>query len=245
MYRSRISYWSHSKLAEKIKSFFNVPCPDALPMEEWEAYEELYKDNLGYKISESFNTIQNIIYFPYDVYNNIRVYLVNRFVSKTHYLNTKLEKGKWHEFDERLLNGMFEEFIDFIEIEKASINWDYYGRNGIKKSWYDKWIENKNPEAGLEYLDWEINKCENKPQSESAKNQLKLYKWWKEVRPNRLDPYEISGWSEYCSTKDKTKYTKEQINLMLEEIQRLEKEYYNEDTEMMILLIQIRNGLWT
>lgn len=242
MYRFRKSYWSLSGIANKILTYYNIPIMKAATLEEWDEYEKTYASHKAYKFVKGFNKLQNIIYFPLDVYENIRIYIRNRFITQTHVLKTNLKKGEWHEFDTRLLHGLFNEFIDFIEIEKASMNWTYKEKLP-KKKWYHKWFENRNPEAGIDYLFWEIKECDEH-QSESAKIQLELYNWWKFERPFRPDPYEESGWSEYCKTKESNIPNKKGKEF-LDKLYQIEKEYEDQDEEMLIKLIKIRKHIWT
>ena len=44
-------------------------------------------------------------------------YIRNRFVNKTHVLQTGLQKGQWHEWDKRVSYAILNEFIIFFEKE--------------------------------------------------------------------------------------------------------------------------------
>jgi hypothetical protein len=86
-----------------------------------------------------------------------------------------------------------------------------------------------------------------------------LYRWWKEVYPNRPDAHDASGWSRYCELKRKEhgenglSFMKESKDPELRALgdaaliksHEIEQAYDAEDEEMMIRLIKIRNGLWT
>ena len=102
-------------------------------------------------------------------------------------------------------------------------------------------------------------------QAVSAKEIYDLYMWWTTIYPNRPDPYKISGWSEYCDkshkeTKERTNdddsiswldHTHESASLRksgskaLALLQKIEKQYEDEETKMMIRLIKMRGHLWT
>ena len=93
-------------------------------------------------------------------------------------------------------------------------------------------------------------------QAETAIETLVLYYWWKEVRPQRLDPYDVSGWSELCERRrtehgqslwleDQTEEERAESRESIIISNRLEEEYHKEDEDMMIRLIKIRQGLWT
>jgi hypothetical protein len=52
------------------------------------------------------------------IFRNVFDYINNRFFTKTHALNSKnLKKGKWHDYDTRLLYCAFDGLVDFCENE--------------------------------------------------------------------------------------------------------------------------------
>jgi hypothetical protein len=127
------------------------------------------------------------------------------------------------------------------------------------------------PQAGLDNLAWQINlKADDswglkegdegygEPtlQAKNAKEILELYKWWIEVYPNRPDPYEVSGWHDICNRRrengkdffdfeDRTEQEEAETRNSLDMMHKIEQQYRDEDTEMMIRLIRVRDSLWT
>jgi hypothetical protein len=112
--------------------------------------------------------------------------------------------------------------------------------------------------------DWGVDKDSSDhskptPQAVKAQEVLDLYRWWKDVYPNRPDPHDASGWSEYCELKRKEhgetglSFMKESKNpetralgdRALKKTHEIEQAYDDEDTEMLIRLIKVRHGLWT
>jgi hypothetical protein len=109
--------------------------------------------------------------------------------------------------------------------------------------------------------DWGVE--ENDPnfgkptgQAERAKEIKELYTWWTVTYRNRPDPYEASGWSEYCEKarelnngklfgSKKTPELEEMSNKTHKLLQEIEASYEAEDEAMMIRLIKARHGLWT
>lgn len=251
MYKARIHHWSCSKFANWLRG---EKKPAALTLEEWEEWRKNQKTSnfIRYWLAEKFLTkAQNFFYFPYDVYNEINHYIRNRFITKTHYLKTGLEPGQYHELDTRIIHGLFNELVDFVEIEQAWLNHIC----GEKKF---KFKKGRSPEAGVDYLHWasklihdensgvdKSSEYYGKPtrQAQSAIKILEIYNWWKNIRPNRSEPMDISGWSDYC--KNKKNYTEDQVSLMLDKLNEIEEQYDNEDENMMIELIKIRKSLWT
>lgn len=78
-----------------------------------------------------------------------------------------------------------------------------------------------------------------------------MFLWWKDVRPNRPDPYDVSGWSDVSdkwnimSSKDDCKEKRKEIDAARIKINQIEEQYEKEDTEMMKCLIDVRKALWT
>jgi hypothetical protein len=172
---------------------------------------------------------------------------------------------------------LFNELVNFIEVEKAWMNviWDEEKRDKYSPPWWRtgwlRWRTWRCPEAGLDYLNWEMSLKHNedyvdkndpnynKPTSQAlaAKEQYELYKWWTEVYPNRPDPHEASGWSEYCRisreenggklsfSKSKNKKTKALGDKALKQLHKIEAAYEKENDQMLMRLIKIRHSLWT
>ena len=139
------------------------------------------------------------------------------------------------------------------------------------KGWF-RWRTWRCPEAGLDNLKmrvaytWAEEEVSDKSlvgkptyEAERMDEVLALYKWWTEVYRNRPDPHDASGWTEYCELKRKEHgdtglaFMKESKNpetralgkRALDKTHEIEEAYKQEDTEMMIRLIKIREALWT
>jgi hypothetical protein len=195
--------------------------------------------------------IQNVVYFPYDVYSSIRSYLRNRYWDKIHYLKTGLKPGSYYDLDTRILHGLFNELVDFVEIELAHLShWD---RNKKYKFKNGRCIE-----AAYDYFDWVTNLKYDEDYGVSENDEIygkltdqaknyrkikKIYEWWKNTRPNRQNPYSdpsLGDISDICDNKKNSKNTK--VYLKAYEI---EKQQELEDTKILIELIKIRQNLWT
>lgn len=247
MAKTRLHYWNCSSFADFLRG---TKKPFALEWKEWESWHKEAKNKhpIRYWIAEEFlKKIQNLYCLPSDIFNTIRYYYENRFISKTHYLKTGLKPGQYHELDERIIHGLFNELVEFVECETAWMN------QVCSKKKY-KFKKGRCPEAGIDYLKWASRlKEKNKPtpQAISAKQILKLYFWWKK-RHLRPDPVDISGWSEYCE-KEKTNsddllfgsIKTNESKKILQKLQRIENKYNKEDENMLIELIKVRQHLWT
>jgi len=248
MLKQRINYWSNSRLADLIRG---EKKPYALPLEEWDQWRDEQKNKrpIRFWISDKLlNKIQNFIYFPCDVYYTIYIYIKNRYIDKVHYIQTGLTPGQYYEIDDRIIYGLFNELVDFVEVELAwkhlifTKDPGFWKRFGFRRS----------SELGLEYLNWAaslvydescgLSKKDLKygkptPQADSAKEIIELYNWWKN-RPNRPDPFDL--YNEEIDKRNK----KERI-ARYKKINKIESDYEKEDEKMLIKLIKIRKSLWS
>jgi hypothetical protein len=169
---------------------------------------------------------------------------------------------------------MFNELVDFVEIEQAWHHciWSDDMKTKYDVPWYRKgwlrWRTWRCPEAGLEYLRWaetltnkefieEGEKEEPTYQAKAAKEIIELYTWWTTTYRNRPDPYEASGWTAACEASrianggrlsfsaDKDPVLKKASDKAHKLLQKIEADYEKEDEQMMIRLIKIRQSLWT
>lgn len=274
---SRMNYWSCGKFAAWVRDLFGLPVKKSGTCKEWSDFEKASKATHPYVhwfTDDGLCLLQDIIYWPYDKWHDIGYYFYNRFITETHHLKTTLKPGKYYDLDTRIMESLFTELVEFVEVE---LSWfhcacDKAARVKYKMPWWRRhWFIWRCPESGLEYLDWaaslkmdeEYGVYKDSPdygklteQAENAIAQKALYLWWKTIRPARPDPYEVSGWDAYWSNKkgdlfeklnheDETEEEVAQSKTSLDMLRNLEEEFKNEDTEMMIKLIKIRGSLWT
>jgi len=246
--------------------------PFALPWHEWDEWEAKMRTErpVAYWLNETvprfFADMYNFITKPF---NDLRYWIRCRVFDRYHVINTGLEPG-YADCDTRLLHGMFNLLVDFVEVEKAWMH-VVFDKDARKKYKYPRfslgWLRIRSfrcPEAGLAHLDWECSlgsptldeneRCES--QAQVAYEILELYKWWTEVRPNRPDHIDASGWSNWCRYRekkghrlfDKSQYSEEdkiEERRVLDLSRTIEEDQFNEDTEMLMRLIRIRGSLWT
>jgi hypothetical protein len=237
--RSRINYWSCSNFANFIRGE-EKPC--ALPWDEWETWrqESAKKHPFRYWVAEEvLDFLQNIVNFPMDVYHTIEVYARNRYIDKLHYLHTGLKPGEYYDLDHRILHGLFNELVLFVESDQAHLMKAYPERKY-------KFVKGRCKQAGLDYLNWagqlKLNEDYgfnpddedyNKPTAQAIDSQkiLQLYNWWLD-RDYRVSPYDL-----FTKEKDGRFYYRK--------IDEMEHQYDIEDDNMLIELIKIRHSLWT
>lgn len=118
---------------------------------------------------------------PYNTY----CWITNSWTNQ-HVLKSKsLYRGNWYEYDNKMLYCCFDELIDFVEIECASI------MNGVG------WM------AGYEYL-----------KREEDYETMALYKWWKHDRPARVNPCDMYLNDESITPEQESVKTDDYINLL-------------------------------
>jgi len=218
----RSHYWTIGKFAGWIRG---TPSPGALTSEDWDAWHEKASKlhPIRYWIAEEgLDYLQTIVYYIPDKLNDIRYYINNRFISYSHGLTAHardIKPGQWQDVGNRFLPCLFNELVDFVEIEQAwhHCMWSDDAKTKFNVPWYRsgwlRWRTWRCPEAGLEYLRWASNLVMNedmglettdelygKPthQAIAAREIIDLYTWWTVTYRNRPDAYEASGWTAYC-----------------------------------------------
>jgi hypothetical protein len=250
MLRQRTHYWTCSKFADWIRG---EKKPFALEWGQWDEWkaEQKKKRPFRFWLSDTFlGWLQNIVYYPSDLYYSVKIYIRNRWIDKTHVIQTGFKPGKSYEIDDKMLHGLFNELVDFVEIElAASVIWQNKNKYKTKKG--------RCLEAAHDYFNWANNLKEKNDygkkvlteQAKSSKQIQKLYEWWKNKRPARLDPYVVSGYNDTFKDNDdifkfsSTHTTK--LKRVLTKLEKTEKDYDEEDTDMLIELIKIRHHLWS
>ena len=219
----RSHYWTCSKFADWLRGTPKLKCGTS---EEWDAwYAGSAKAHpIRYWIAEEgLDHLQKVVYYIPDRLNDIRYYINNRWVSRSHSLTAHardIKPGAWSDVGNRFLPCMFNELVDFVEIEQAWHHciWSDEAKTKFNVPWYRsgwlRWRTWRCPEAGLEYLRWaetltneefleegEKHKAEPTYQAKAAKEIIELYTWWTVTYRNRPDPYEASGWTAVCEAQ--------------------------------------------
>lgn len=277
---ARGNYWSCSPFAKWVTRTFggsSTPKPSYATLEEWDQWKITNEkaSPLVYWFTEEFlDTLQRVVYFPYDLLIAVRYYIYNRFICETHKLRSDLEPGQFHEVETRFLHCLFTDLVRFVEVEKAwmQVVWSNEASQ-FKKPWYAKhpltrWKPFRCPEAGIEHLKWEMTLTEETwdPETETmvrnnvptgqaiaAKEVYQLYVWWTSIRPSRPDPYELSGYDAFVSEHKLENIAIGRISPELRTLQSeifkrvsdIHQQYDDEDDEMLLRLIKIRRSMWT
>lgn len=270
----RSNYWSCSRFADWLRG---TAKPGAATGDGWKSWKNTAKEKhpIRYWIAEEgLNKLQNFVNWPVDKLYNAKYYIVNRWIDQSHALVAHpkhIKPGSWMDFDNRIIYCLFDELVDFVEIEKSYSNYRWNKEKRKDKKWWQvgRWRTRtwRSVEAGIDYLKWEMSLTNEEwldedkkheaaptPQAIAAKEILDLYIWWTEVRPNRPDPMDASGWSAYCEDQRRRgidffetdpEEDRWDTRSMHEKMREMEKAYDDEDTEMLIRLIKLRGSLWT
>jgi hypothetical protein len=263
------------QIIEKITKYFDLEKPQALGLREWgEWYANTKaKRPFAYFVMETVpDKVRSAWLFVSKPIRELRYGIRVRVFDRYHVINTGLKPG-YYDCDTRMIHGMFNLLVDYVEIEQAWIHvvFDKNEQRKRKHPWWScNWTRFKafrDPQAGIDHLKWLMTLDsptlpayqQNPPHAAAAREIWEIYHWWKFVRPSRPDPHDASGWTKYCSEKrsvtgsladifdppDETPEERQQIRDMLDKTRALEEAYDNEDEDYLIRLIKIRSYLWT
>lgn len=256
-------YWSCSQFANHVRG---TTKPKALGMEEWDQWHEKAKSAHPWRYwiaEQALDKVQNVIWWPVDKLHGVKYRFANRFVTKSHALTSTLKKGEWHELDTRILHCMFNELVNYVEVELAwsNIAWDTEARKKYKAPFHAVGLFRmrvwRSEQAGLDHLKWAatlVDEQTNQPtsQASSAQQIIEMYNWWKYVRPQRKASEDASGWSDYCNSNrqgfsfaKQTPAERRKTQKMIKLMDKIDKQYHEEDTKMLVQLVQVRSHLWT
>ena len=216
-------YWSCSPLADWIRGTNKLNAGTAEEWNEWTTRAQM-KHNFRYWVAEeALGDIQDFVTWPIRSLYSIKYYINNRWVSRTHSLTSHardIKPGDWCDVGNRFLPCLFNELVDFVEIEQAwsHIAWGdktaraKYNPPFWASGWF-RWRTWRCPQAGVDHLDWEMTLTNEEfldedkkgeavltSQAIRAKELKELYTWWTVTYRNRPDPHDASGWSAYCES---------------------------------------------
>jgi len=216
----RSHYWTCSKFADWIRGTTKLKAGTSEEWQEWEKRAKADYPVRWWLAEEGLDYIQKFVYYIPDQLDEVRYYINNRWISRSHSLTAHardIKPGNWCDVGNRFLPCLFNELVDFVEVEQAWHHccWSDEAKTKFDVPWWRsgwfRWRTWRCPEAGLEYLRWaetltneefldegEKHLAEPTYQAKAAKEIIELYTWWTETYRNRPDPHDASGWSAYC-----------------------------------------------
>jgi len=276
----RSHYWTIGKFADWVRGTPKLKMGTSEEWAEWDRKASGQSPLRYWLAEEGLDILQKIVFYIPDKLHALKYYVNNRWVTRTHSLTANardIKPGTWCDVGNRFLPCLFNELVDFVEVELAwwHIAWDDEARKQFQAPWYARgwfrWRTWRSAECGLANLEWQRQLRwkeeevgpdfkglgELTPQAVKAQEILDLYIWWTQTYRNRPDPYEASGWTEYCEASrlanngklnwggDKSPELKKMSDKAHKLLRKMEKDYEKEDEQMMIRLIKVRHGLWT
>jgi hypothetical protein len=249
------------KNLQKLGAWLNYNPPGSLTSKGWRLFKAEYKENAPIRYWIKHYVRMPIRHKTMHMYSAVSEYVRYRTYDKYHILDTGLSPG-YYSVSQQILNVNFNLFKHFIEVEQA---WSQYDHTEHRKWWhifvpsgilFRNW---SSAELGIKHLEWAASlddpalplneRCNH--QAVAAREMMVLYTWWIN-RPGRKYPT-ILGYDNQqlgmlaCIDDDFDKSAADYIehNMVMDDIGILEKKWDEEDSEMLIRLIKIREALWT
>ena len=161
----RKNYWSCSQFANWLRG---TNKPGALTSDGWAAWRRTARSfsPIRYWLAEEgLDRIQNAIMWVPDRLYDIKYYINNRWITKTHQLTAHsrdIPRGEWRDVGNRFLPCLFNELVDFVEVELAwwHIAWSdkderqKYNPPFWATGWF-RWRTWRCRQAGLDNLAWQ------------------------------------------------------------------------------------------
>lgn len=234
------------------KSYWDLNKPLAATHEEWQAWHARVQQEklIPYVIKEEIpQLLSDAWYRAWKPYKTAIWWVRHRTTDRNHMLRSGLKPG-YHDKPELMLHVNMQMLVDYVEIECAHMavmcleDWAHKRPNWIKR-WLG--IPLRCADAGIAYLEAPL---EHDAQDQLAvqAEMVHLYRWWCQVRPCRPDPYEASGWTEFCAQRANIlsfdPALDDQSAQILENLRAMEEAYDQEDQHMLHRLIDIRQHMW-
>jgi len=219
------NYWSCTPFADWVRGTRKLNVGTSEEWDEWHNKAKGYNPVRYWLAEEGLGYLQNFVTYPIRKVYDLKYYINNRYVTRTHALTAHhrdIKPGSWSDVGSRFLPCLFNELVEFVEVEQAWSHIAWGSKEDRKKydapfyatGWW-RWRTWRCPQAGLDHLDWAMtltldkdmgidpdNPEYGKPTGQAlrAKEIKELYTWWTTTYRNRPDPHDASGWSDYCES---------------------------------------------
>lgn len=244
--RWRSQYWSCTRFANWVRGTRKLRSGTAEQWDDWHRQAKRAHPFRFWLAEEALDHIQNFLWFPVDVWETVRGYLLNRFVYEYHLLRADREfikPGDYCDFGDRILPCVFSSFARWVE----HVGLDHF-----------EWAKDLTYDADYGFDETHPDWGKPTPQALKAREVILLHWWWRVVRPARAETEEVSMefWTQMndkygndcVALAMSSKFTSEERQTWLDlhaEGDRIQAEYDAEDTAMLRRLIDLRRELWT
>ena len=217
------NYWSCTPFADWIRGTTKLKSGTSEEWHEWQVRAKRDYPIRWWIAEEGLGKLQDFVTYPIRKIYDVKYYINNRYVTRTHALTAHsrdIKPGSWSDVGSRFLPCLFNELVDFVEVEQAWSHIAWGSKEDRKKydapfyatGWW-RWRTWRCPQAGIDHLDWAMTLTNSdwvdkndpnygKPTGQAlvAKEIKELYTWWTVTYRNRPDPMDASGWSAYCES---------------------------------------------
>ena len=217
------NYWSCTPFADWVRGTRKLKSGTSEEWYDWNNKAKGYNPVRYWLAEEGLDKLQDFVTYPVRKLYDVKYYINNRFFSRTHALTAHhrdIKPGSWTDVGNRFLPCLFNELVDFVEVETAGNHVAWGGEEVRAKydipfyasGWF-RWGNWRCRQAGIDHLDWAMSLtnvdwldedkkhlAEPTSQALAAKEIKELYTWWTVTYRNRPDPYVVSGWSAYCDS---------------------------------------------
>lgn len=217
------NYWTCSPFADWIRGTNKLSMGTSEEWRDWEIAAKAKYPIRFWLADEGLGHLQDFVTYPVRKIYDFKYYINNRYVTHTNALTAHprdIKPGAWCDVSSRFLPCLFNELVNFVEVEQAWSHIAWGSKEDRKKydapfyasGWF-RWRTWRCPQAGIDHLDWAINLVMNESwgvypgeegygkttsQGLAAQEVKDLYLWWTQTYRNRPDPHDASGWSAYC-----------------------------------------------
>lgn len=248
------------QLYKKFDHWMNYQPPGSMTSHGWKLFDEEFERKAPIRFWIRKKLVRGLGWGIKRKFRRVVEYFRDRVIFKYHYIPTGHPPGFMSDGD-RMINANFKLLVDYVEKTLARIS--YFSKNdkNFKQRFIPFYLDLfpiVNKDLGMQHLEWETTLDDpslppherSERQARTAREIIELYNWWSLVRPAR-SMSELPGYSDQGlgfmavtnvsfnhNAPDYVEHTRlRKIN------EKLTEDWKNEDTEMLIRLVKIRDEL--
>lgn len=257
-------------LYDRFDHWMDYRPPGSMSSYGWKSFEWEFRKNAPVRYYLTRTMKRKYVYPIKWKIRSLKEWIKYRTIDRYHVVRTGLAPS-YYETSERMLHANFLLLIDFVEVESA---WSKYiwSDDIIKAGFVERRLSTlyylfkpfHRPDLGIAHLEWASTLDDpnlpvherNDAQAIAARETLNLYRWWTEGRKARV-PIEYLprknrfGGIDFFDDDEDEDDTEAEKAFNAERVARIharhdqELDWQNEDTEMLVRLVKIRQSLWT